>query len=195
MSLQLPNGGIFLFPPLIWKFHYEFNLEVLYPKISNILNLVEKNSSLEKGDALSTVSLEEKFQPHTWSELADFQYWLGEKINGIRKEYEFVENHSTVKQSWVNRHLQSGETLEHTHNHATFVVSCYIKCPPGTGNIEFKDPLEYHKHDFPVIPELSFYKEVPCETNAVVIFPGWLRHRTQPNLTDQERIVMTFNIK
>ncbi len=193
--LSLPNGGLFLFPPLIWKHSYEFDLEVLYPKISNIFNLVEKNSELEKGDAISTVSLEDKLQPHTWIELKEFQCWLGGKINEIRKEYDFVINHSEVSQSWVNRHLRTGETLEHSHNNSTFVVSCYIKCPPNSGNIEFKDPLEYHKHIYPVIPELSFYKEVPCQTNDVIIFPGWLRHRTQPNLTDQERIVMTFNIK
>ncbi len=192
--LQLNNGGIFLFPPLIWKFNYKFDLDILYPKISDALNSVKKNSLLEKGDALSTVSLY-KNQPHTWPELADFQYWLGEKINGIRKEYEFVENHSAVHHSWINRHLTSGETLEHSHSHATFVASCYIRCPPGSGNIEFKDPLEYHKHNFPVIPETSFYKEVNCATNDVIIFPGWLRHRTQANQTDQERIVMTFNIK
>ena len=193
--LQLSNGGVFLFPPLVWKFNYDFDLDILYPKINNILNLVKTNSLLEKGNAISTVSLDDKFQPHTWVELSDFQFWLGEKINGIRKEYDFVHNHSTVHQSWVNRHLESGETLEHSHSHSTFVVSCYIKCPPNSGNIEFKDPLEYHKHNFPVIPELSFYKEVQCNTNDVIIFPGWLRHRTQINHTDQERIVMTFNIK
>lgn len=193
--LSSPNGGLFLFPPLVWKYNYDFDLETLYPKVSNILSLVENNSNLEKGDAVSTVSLEDKFQPHTWLELKDFQHWLGEKINGIRKEYDFVINHSEVIQSWVNRHMRTGETLEHSHNHSMFVVSCYLKCPPGSGNIEFKDPLEYHKHDFPVIPEISFYKEVHCNTNDVVIFPGWLRHRTQPNLTDQERIVMTFNIR
>lgn len=192
--LHLNNGGIFLFSPLIWKFNYKFNLDILYPKISDILNSVKENSLLEKGDALSTVSLN-KNQPHTWPELADFQYWLGEKINGIRKEYEFIENHSTVQHSWVNKHLKLGETLEHSHSHATFVVSCYISCPPGSGNIEFKDPLEYHKHNFPVIPETSFYREVSCETNDVIIFPGWLKHRTQPNQTNQERIVITFNIK
>lgn len=193
--LQLPNGGLQLFPPLVWKFTYDFDLEVLYPKISDILNRVKINSNLEKGNAISTVSLDAKYQPHTWIELTDFQCWLGEKINNIRKEYDFIENHSEVNQSWINRHLYSGETLEHSHSHSTFVASCYLKCPPGSGNIEFKDPLEYHKHNFPVIPELSFYKEVPCETNSVVIFPGWLRHKTQPNLTDQERIVMTLNIK
>jgi hypothetical protein len=48
---------------------------------------------------------------------------------------------------------------------------------------------------WPVIPEMSLYKEIQVKTNDVVIFPGWLKHRVQPSQTDEERIVMTFNIK
>jgi uncharacterized protein (TIGR02466 family) len=192
---QTNNGGIFLFPPLIWKFSYQFDYKVLQPKFNDLFDQVELNSILEKGNALSTVSLPISKQPHGWSELADFQNWLGEKINHIRTEFEFYETHSEVQNSWVNRHLQGGETLAHSHSYSTFVASCYVQCPPNSGNIEFKDPLEYHKHCFPIIPEYTFYKEVECNTNDVIIFPAWLIHRTQPNNTSQERIVMTFNIK
>lgn len=193
--LQLNNGGIFLFPPLIWKFSYKFDYDLLYPKINELFEKIKINSSLEKGQAVSTVSLDQTIQPHTWVELKDFQFWLGEKIHSIRKEYNFSATHSEVTQSWVNRHLNTGETLEHTHHNSTFVASCYLKCPIGSGNIVFKDPLEYHKHAFPLLSEDSFYREVPCATNDVIIFPGWLRHHTQINQTNQERIVLTFNIK
>lgn len=193
--LQLSNGAIHLFPPLIYKFKYEFNLAELQPKIDHLFSLVEKNSSLETGDALSTVSVDQALQPHTWMELSGFQNWLGGKIAEIRNINEFVNGYSEVTQSWCNRHGLGGETLEHTHTFGTFVASCYIKAPPNSGNIEFKDPLEYHKTSFPIIPEISLYKEVPVETGDVCIFPGWLKHRVQPSRTTEERIVMTFNIK
>jgi hypothetical protein len=41
----------------------------------------------------------------------------------------------------------------------------------------------------------SEYREIEVNTNDVLIFPGWLKHRVQPSRTDEERIVMTFNIK
>jgi hypothetical protein len=69
--LQLNNGGLFLFPPNIWKFKYEFDQASLKPKIDSIFQLVEKNSHLEDGDAVSTVTVEPQLQPHTWNELAD----------------------------------------------------------------------------------------------------------------------------
>jgi uncharacterized protein (TIGR02466 family) len=193
--LLLNNGGIFLFPPEIWKYQYKFDYATLAPKIENLFNLVEENSKLEKGNAVSTVSLSKEMQPHTWDELSDFQQWLGEKIAFIRRDYCFINGYSAVTDSWLNRHQRSGETIEHNHNNVTFTVAAYIKLPPNSGYIEFKDPLEYHKTQYPIIPEQSLYKQLPCETNDVLIFPGYLRHRVQPNLTDNERIVLTFNIK
>lgn len=193
--LPQSNSAVHLFSPIVWKFNYQFDLPSIKGKIDNLFSLVEQNSEIESGDALSTVSVDQALQPHTWNELAHFQNWLGGKIAEIRKEYDFVIGYSEVTQSWCNRHGRGGNTLEHTHSFGTFVASCYLNCPPNSGNIEFKDPLEYHKHSWPVIPELSFYKEVPVATNDVMIFPGWLKHRVQPNQTDSERLVMTFNIK
>jgi uncharacterized protein (TIGR02466 family) len=197
MSLQVhqPDGGLYTFPPLIWKYNYTFNLGELRPKLDELFAKVEINSALEKGDAISTVAVDSTYQPHTWMELEKFQMWLGSKIADIRRCYKFVHNYSEVSNSWCNRHYYGGYTDEHTHTFGTFVVSCYLKAPENSGNIEFKDPLEYHKSAFPIIPETSLYSEVPVTTNDVLIFPGWLKHRVQPNLTNEERIVLTFNIK
>lgn len=195
MLSNILNHGIELFPPLIWKFSYNFKYDELESKIENLFSLVKVNSNLEIGNAISTVSISPEKQPHSWPELEIFQEWLGERIFEIRKIYNFQYNNSEVTNSWVNRHYFGGETIEHTHSFSTFVVSCYLKCPENSGNIVFKDPLEYQKHSFPIIPELSLYKEVPVKTNDVLIFPGWLKHRVQANQTNNERVVLTFNIK
>lgn len=192
---QLSDNGVSLFPPLVWKFRYEFNLPAMQDKIDNLFSMVTQNSALETGNAVSTVAVDQNLQPHTWPELMHFHDWLGGKLAEIKHIYNFINGYSEVTQSWCNKHGRGGQTLEHTHSFGTFVVSCYLKCPPNSGNIEFKDPLEYHKHSWPVIPELSFYKEVPVSTNDVVIFPGWIKHRVQENQTDNERLVLTFNIK
>lgn len=193
--LQLNNGSVILFPPYIWKYQYPFDLNRLKPKIDNLFSLVEENSKLEKGNAVSTVAVDQHYQPHTWEELSEFQNWLGYNFEHIKDSYKFVERQSQVTQSWINRHGFGGITEEHNHNFSTFVVSCYIDCPPDSGNIEFKDPLEYHFTSWPIEPEEVLYKEVPVSTNDVLIFPGWLRHRVQPNRSNKDRYVMTFNIK
>jgi uncharacterized protein (TIGR02466 family) len=192
---QLLNGGIHPFTPYIWKYSYEFNLPSFEDKLNALFDMVDRNSELESDGGISTVAVDQNLQPHTWPEMRNFQLWLGDRIEQIRRDNNFFLPYSEVTQSWCNRHFKGGKTLEHNHNFSTFVAACYIKCPPNSGNIEFKDPLEYHKTSWPIIPELSLYKEIPVTTNDVIIFPGWLRHRVQPSQTDQERVVLTFNIK
>jgi uncharacterized protein (TIGR02466 family) len=192
---QPKTGPLNIFLPYIWKYNYDFNRAELTPKLDNLFSLVKENSQLESGNALSTVSLPSHLQPHTWPELREFQHWLGDKIDYLRAVNKFIINHSEVSNSWANKHGPGGVTLEHSHSNVTFVVACYLWCPPQSGNIEFKDPLEYHKSGWPIIPEESLYAEVPVETNDVLIFPGWVKHRVQPNLSTQDRYVLTFNIK
>jgi uncharacterized protein (TIGR02466 family) len=184
-----------LFSPLIWKFKYQFQWDQIEDRVRQLISSVEENSKLEKGDAISTVSLPENLQPHTWLEFRDFQLRLGLAIDDIKKEYQFVNKKSQVIQSWINLHRSGGETIQHTHNAVTFAVAAYLKCPPGSGNIVFVDPLEYHKSNFPIYPEESGFKELPVETNDVIIFPGWLKHYVKPNQSGQERFVFTLNIK
>lgn len=193
--LQLNNGELFLFPANIWKFKYNFDLAVLQPKIDHLFSLVKDNSKLEHGEALSTVSLSNDLQPHSWDELADFQNWLGSMFERIKDAYSFKDRQSTVAKSWFNKHAYGGLTLEHMHSGSTFVVTSYIKLPSNSGFIEFCDPLEYHKAAWPTYPEESGYKTIPCETNDVLIFPGWMKHRVQPSISTEDRIVMTFNVK
>lgn len=183
-----------LFPSLVWKLQYEFEWSKFETRVENLFSLVERNSNLEKGDAVSTVSLPQHLQPHTWFELKEFQERLGLAIDDIKKEYQFVDKKSHVDQSWVNRHGLGGETLEHSHNKVTFAVAAYLRCPVNSGNIVFKDPLEYHKHNFPIYPEESAYREIQVKTNDVLIFPGWLKHYVKPNQSNKSRYVLTLNI-
>jgi uncharacterized protein (TIGR02466 family) len=105
-----------------------------------------------------------------------------------------MKNHSHIQESWFNVHANTGTTLEHYHNNINLVITSYIKLPKNSGYIEFRDPLEYHWSNTPIIPEQKLWSAVKCKTNDVLIFPGWLRHRVQENKSNEERIVLTYNI-
>jgi uncharacterized protein (TIGR02466 family) len=193
-------SDINLWGSYIWKFTYEFDYDSLKPHIDNIFShwSVSKEASLvESGDALSTVSVgvyDSAIQPHNLSVLDDYHQWLSSRIAFVWDKLEYNIHASEISKSWFNVHKKGGKTLEHAHNRTDLVVSSYVRCPAGSGNIEFRDPLEYHKLGFPVDLDNNLWREVPVKTNDVLFFPGWLNHRTQENTTDQERIVMTYNI-
>ena len=39
------------------------------------------------------------------------------------------------------------------------------------------------------------WSTVPTETYDVLIFPSWLKHRTQPNFSQQKRIAVSMNFQ
>ena len=68
--------------------------------------------------------------------------------------------------------------------------------PENGGYIQFRDPLEYHKGFYmkQYDDELYGWKTIPAVTGDVLLFPGYLRHRTQANTNQTEkRWVLTSN--
>lgn len=192
--------AINLWCPNILKFQYKFETE----KIMEIFNRVKTHwsvssdsSLVESGDAISTTRVgiyDYELQPHIMEEFSDFNMWISDKIDIAWQTFNFLPMGREVTRSWFNLHNKTGQTKEHFHNRTDLVVASYIKCEEGTGNIEFRDPLEYHKVGFPYSVEVDLWKELEVRTNDVLIFPGWIYHRTQPNTIDSERLVMTYNI-
>jgi len=193
-------------PEVLVKMHYNFDFETnLKSKCDQTIEYSKSQKEkvpLEYGNAVSTVIHNSNGQPHTWQENKKFIQFLNANMPYILKEFGLSQQSMVVSNSWVNKHSKGGETLEHMHQFIDLVVSCYLFCPPGSGNLLVRDPLEYHR--WSDVVESAFYKttkyqhpwtEVPVKTNDVLIFPGWLNHKTEKSNSDIDRYVMTVNLK
>jgi hypothetical protein len=188
------------------KLHYNFNfLQSLKQKCDETIEYsknAEEKVPLESGEAVSTVIHNIKGQPHSWEENRKYNQFLQANMPFILKEFGLMNVPIDVSNSWVNRHSRGGETLEHKHQFVDLVISSYLFCPEGSGNLLIRDPLEYHKWNDVVenaFSKTSKYQypwiEVPVKTNELVIFPGWLNHKTEKSECDIDRYVMTYNLK
>jgi hypothetical protein len=186
------------FEPLIIKAHYDgFDFKKLEP----ICNELIKNSSvkvhLETGDAASSASNMYK-QPHILPELKDYYDWLNKIAQHIiLNEWGLYNKHSyLISNSWVNFHGEGGVTERHHHGATVLTTAAYLNMPENAGYIEFRDPLEYNKGFYMknYDDEMFGWKAIPAITGDVLFFPGYLRHRTQPNKNKNEkRWVLTTN--
>ncbi len=97
---------------------------------------------------------------------------------------------------WTTIYPQGAFIPEHVHSNSVFSGVLYAQANPLCGETVFHDPAwvsktmylkEGHRG-----PDTKYH--VTAETGLMVIFPGWLPHRSLPNRSSQDRIIVSFNL-
>ena len=136
---------------------------------------------------------------------------LGESLHPLIKEIgihsskfakEFINNNEQVLSNmWINMGLYKDANKKHNHPGADISGVYYVKTPDDCGNIVFEHPaldvLNYYSpetksKEFNEYNSPSWWK--PAVENKLYLFPGWLKHRVEPNLNKtEERVSISFN--
>lgn len=177
--------------------------EFQYQSLNNLLIRVfdqsaENNWALETGKSTGEHNLYLFRQPEMHWVLAAamphvYKFW--EKLD-YRRGVEIIPT-----SGWANLHQHGQVTGEHSHcggamkAHVSSVF--YFKKPVNSGNIEFVNPLEYIHKMSPVhqYDETTgeMYTQIETEQFDFIIFPSWLKHRTQVNKSNEDRIAISIN--
>ncbi len=138
--------------------------------------------------------------PSQWPELKEFYDHLDHMLGYIQVEWgSRAEWRRFVSENWINRHPKGAWTREHHHQNGAFATVAYLDLPPNSGFLEIKNPLENLKKgetiDGNYWTDERNWGQIECETGDVLVFPGWLSHRTQKNQTDNNRYVLSTNLQ
>ena len=86
----------------------------------------------------------------------------------------------------------------HTHPNSYLSAAYYAKAPKNSGNFMIEDPLSVSRHSYPIIEketELNIkVASLDVEEGDLLIFPAYLPHQVLPNESDEDRIVISFNL-
>ena len=103
--------------------------------------------------------------------------------------FSCVENPNLkLTELWFN--INSPGSFNRMHDHGGFVSQnspelsgvIYLQVPKNSGNIVFYSPIgTNHNHEFSPL------------LNEFFLFPQWLRHSVDPNLSKEDRISIAFN--
>ena len=112
--------------------------------------------------------------------------------------WEYIPEKIGVTEMWAIINSKGAYNQMHNHTNSYLSASYYVKAPDKSGNIEFFDPNEVKKFRHPKIKnrtDLSAfgYSIKPIEGN-LLIFPSYLYHSVGKNLSDEDRIIVSFNI-
>jgi uncharacterized protein (TIGR02466 family) len=105
-----------------------------------------------------------------------------------------------IKESWINVNTPFSYNARHIHHRTLFSGVYYVQVPDGKcGDIIFHRNNLVTNYLPPYIVEqwnnmnsasVSFKPQV----GMLLLFPGWLEHSVTTNLTNQDRISISFNI-
>lgn len=121
-------------------------------------------------------------------------------IYDVFKSYGWVYNANKIKCSgmWAIINKKGNFNTEHIHPNSNLSAAYYVKAPENCGDFKVFTPNAITRDKYPA-------RETPTELNRVVaqlkvqegdllIFPSHLPHSVLPNESDEDRVVVSFNL-
>lgn len=177
----------------IYKTKFNFNWKELKPIFEKMVD-VEEQDYLESGNAVT--SYKNTISPFKLLELKEFYDYITPIYKDILiNKWNFPsDNEYKISDGWVSKYSKGGYIKPHTHTGIVAVICSYVQLPKGASNIIFKDPYYDTKSITITKDDKWLWKEIKCKTNDVLIFQGGFMHKTEPNMIDEDRWVITNNI-
>lgn len=108
-----------------------------------------------------------------------------------------------ISNMWINVNGPGGYNVLHTHPNSDLSGVFWINCPKNCGNLVFESPNHFTQYktiescDEQIKQSLNYYNNFWLEPTEgkLIIFPSDLKHFVKENLSNEDRISISFNIK
>lgn len=99
---------------------------------------------------------------------------------------------------WINILPEGGIHTSHLHPHSVISGTTYVAVPKGASAIKFEDPRHSMMMAAPTRQakareEMRSFVYVQPEVGDVLLWESWLRHEVPMNMSENERISISFN--
>ena len=189
-----------LFPTPVFHFKVE-NYQKLNTELENyILNFRKKN---EKGQKKSNAG---GWHSHNFDLTNDN---MAKKFAKIFEEFykkviinkmgwKYDSNKVKMEAMWSIINKKGSFNIQHNHPNAYLSSAYYVKVPKNSGNIKFFDPKVQKNIRYPKIKNYTDVSaanvEITPKEGDLLIFPAYLYHSVGENLSEDDRIIVSFNV-
>jgi uncharacterized protein (TIGR02466 family) len=99
---------------------------------------------------------------------------------------------------WINILPEGGIHTSHIHPHSVISGTTYVAMPEGASAIKYEDPRSAMMMASPIRmkdarPEMRQFIYVAPDVGDVLLWESWLRHEVPMNMSEEERISVSFN--
>ena len=103
-----------------------------------------------------------------------------------------------MSEMWAIINKKNNLNTVHTHPNNYLSAAYYVKAPKNCGKIKFLNPVEIAKERYPKLEQATEFNqngvEIEPEEGDLLLFPAYLMHGVNRNKTDEDRIVISFNV-
>ena len=193
----MSNPNLFFSTP-VWVSiidNYKNTNENIYKYIKNLetrdkAGIVRSNI---KGWHSQDFELEDK-------EPQEFINLISSKIHQVLIDMDWDNKNQKTKITSMWAIINRGGAANSRHHHGNSAISAayYVRAPKNCGNIVFYDPrpAPVFSHPKAVKPNKlnAMVNSITPIEGSLVLFPSYLDHSVDANLSEDERIVISFNI-
>jgi uncharacterized protein (TIGR02466 family) len=188
------------FPTPIWRFQVA-GYEALNEKLMQFIQDERKRDPAGMIGRSPVLGWHSTDQLHRRPELQEFVAELHNNMAEVAGSYRIDANQVSLELAtcWavVNGKLASGAI--HCHPNSFLSGVYYVNTTEETGNIFFQDPRPGANTSLCPVTEFApwtirqvSYQPAP---GGMLIFPGWLYHGVEPNLSETPRVSLSFNFQ
>ncbi len=193
------NKPNLLFPTPVWTINLD-NYKDINEQMYTYIKFNQKNDetgisrSNVKGWHSKDFNLNEK-------EPQSFISFILPAIEQVMNDMNWEKEKQTAKinNMWAIINTGGSANLRHQHGNSTISGAYYVRAPINSGDIVFYDPRPAPVYSHPNIlnPNLlnAQVNGINPKEGALILFPSYLDHSVNENQSDEERIVISFNIK
>ena len=103
-----------------------------------------------------------------------------------------------IKSIWAIINEKDAWNQKHHHSNSDLSAAYYVSAHENCGDIVFYDPrpAPVHNHPTSKTPNKlnATVNSIKPEPGMLVLFPSYLEHSVNPNLSNKKRVVVSFNI-
>ena len=103
-----------------------------------------------------------------------------------------------IKSLWAIINEKDAWNQKHHHSNSDLSAAYYVAAHENCGDIVFYDPRPAPVHNHPISKSPNninaTVNSIKPEPGMLVLFPSYLEHSVNPNLSDKKRIVISFNL-
>ena len=188
------------FPTSIWRFNVA-GYQALNDKLMQFIHDNRERDPAGMSGRSSVMGWHSSDQLHRRPELQEFVAIVHDNVTEVARAYRMDTNQASLELAtcWamVNGKMASGAI--HCHPNSFLSGVYYVNTTEETGNIFFQDPRP--GANMAACPVTEFtpwtirqvsYRPAP---GGMLIFPGWLYHGVEPNLSETPRVSLSFNFR